>query len=275
MTYITNTNFVKAVRFIYDNIDTPIKLENIATAVGISLSSLKRLFIEATGQTPGAFVRRLRMELAFRSLQNRNDSVLEVALSSGFDDQSAFARCFKETFGYPPTDARKKLNIVNEFECISLNEPDIIELAHIHLQSVTEQGLYVEAAVKAWDILKEKLTPDELSDDFSGIFIGIGHDNPHEDGIREDQVRFTAGVTLVERNLGIQHTTIPRGLYARFHYTGKPVNLGLAYHYIYGKWLEESAYKIDNNVPAFIAFDSFPEAFKEHKLVIHVPLLTE
>src|SRR5580658_10292866 len=121
MTYISNTNLIKAVRFIYDNIDKPIKLADIAAAVNISLSSLKRLFLEATGQSPGAFVRRLRMEIAFRSLQNRNDSILEVALSSGFDDQSAFARCFKETFGYPPSQARKKLNIVNELECVSLD----------------------------------------------------------------------------------------------------------------------------------------------------------
>ncbi|HEX4044741.1 MAG TPA: AraC family transcriptional regulator [Gammaproteobacteria bacterium] len=276
MSYINNTNFVKAVRFIYANIDQPIKLEDIAKAVGISLSSLKRLFIEATHQTPGAFVRRMRMELAFRSLQNRNDSILEVALSAGFDDQSAFARCFKETFGYPPSEARKKLNIVNELDCVSLVEPDIVELTALPLQSVTEQGLYVEAAKKAWHVLNEKLTEDELTDDFAGIFIGIGHDNPHEEGVAEDKVRFTAGVTLVERDLGIGHLTLAGGQYARFHYTGKPINLGLAYHYIYGKWLAGlvgSAVKINNNIPAFIAFDGFPDGLKEQKLLIHVPLI--
>ena len=71
---------------------------------------------------------------------------------------------------------------------------------------------------------------DELGDDFSGTFIGIGHDNGHE--IAEDQVRFSAGVTLVKRNLSINNLMISGGNYARFRYLGKPNNLGLAYHYI-------------------------------------------
>jgi DNA gyrase inhibitor GyrI len=237
------------------------------------MSSLKRLFIEAINQTPGAFMRRLRMEFAFRSLQSRKDSILEVALSAGFDDQSAFARRFREVFGYSPREARKKLNIVNELEFVSLDEPDFIELTELHIQSVTEKGLYFEAAPKAFNILKCKMTANELNDDFSGIFVGIGHDNPHEDGVREDQVRFTAGVTLIERDLGIEHTTISGGRYARFLYVGKPNNLGLAYHYIYGKWSETSIIKINNTKPAFIAYDGFPDALQEQKILIHVPLI--
>lgn len=274
MSYRNNASFVKAVRFIYDNIDQPLKLEDIAKAVGISLSSLKRLFAEATNKTPGGFIRRLRMELAFRSLQSRNDSVLKVALSSGFDDQAAFARCFKDTFGYTPSVARKKLNIINELECVSLDEPDIVELTDLHIQSVTEQGLYFVSAKRAWDILRKKLSPDELGDDFSGIFIGIGHDNPHEGEVAEDKVRYSAGVALLERDLEIEHRIIPGGTYARFHYIGKPVNLGLAYHYIYGKWSQESKFKINKKAPAFIAFDNFPEALKEEKILIHVLLIS-
>lgn len=123
MTNNDNDNFIKAVRFIYDNVDQPIKLDDIAKAVGISLSSLKRLFIEVTQKSPGEFIRRIRMELAFRTLQSKKDNILEVALSTGFGDQSAFARRFRETFGYSPTKAREKINIINEFECISLGEP--------------------------------------------------------------------------------------------------------------------------------------------------------
>lgn len=270
---IKNANFTKAVRYIYDHIDQPIKLEDIAKSVGISLSSLKRLFIESTNQTPGAFIRRFRMEFSFRSLQSKKDSILEVALSSGFEDQSAFARRFKETFGYSPRVAREKLNIVSELQSIVLDEPDIVELTDLSIQSVTEKGLYFEAAPKAFNILKSKLRDDELNDDFAGMFIGIGHDNPHEQGVREDQVRFTAGVTLIERDLEIEHMVLPAGSYARFYYDGKPNNLGLAYHYIYGKWLEESSIKIDQSKLAFMVFDNFPDALKEQNILIHVPLI--
>src|SRR3990167_1285815 len=89
---LNNTNFIKAVRFIYEHIDQPIALADMAKSIGISVSSLKRLFMEATNQSPGAFIRRIRLEFSFRSLQSRKDSILEVALISGFENQSAFAR---------------------------------------------------------------------------------------------------------------------------------------------------------------------------------------
>lgn len=230
MSYLTNTTFIKAIRFIYQNIDRPITLDDIARSIGISVASLKRLFNKALNESPGVFIRRLRMELAFRTLQSRNDSILEIALSSGFEDQSAFTRSFKETFGYLPSQARKKINIVSDFESISLDEPDIIELNDLPIQAVTEQGLYFESAPKAFQILKNQLSDEELSDDFSGFFIGIGHDNPHEGDIKEDEVRFTAAVALLDRDLGIKKYIITGRFYARFHFYGKPNNLGLAYH---------------------------------------------
>lgn len=274
MSYQKNTNFLKAIKYIYNNIENPITLEDISKNLGISASSLKRLFINITNKTPGAFIRRLRMELAFRTLQNQKDSILEVALSSGFDDQSAFARAFKEMFGYSPRQARNKMNIVNELESVSLAEPEFVELNNLPIQSITEQGHYYISAIKAWEVLKSKLSQQELNDDFSGFFIGIGHDNPHDEGVEEDKVRFSAAVTHVTCDLEIEKRIISKGVYARFLYIGKPVNLGLAYHFIYGKWSESSSHKINKNIPAFVSYDSFPEALEEQNIMIHVPLLT-
>lgn len=273
MSYINNKNFGKAVHFIYDNIDQNISLQDIADSVGISLSSLKRMFIEIANQSPGAFIRRLRMEFAFRSLNSKKDSILTVALSSGFEDQSAFTRCFKEMFGYPPREARKKLNIVNELDSITLDEPEIVELDQLNIQVVTQQGLYFESAPRAWDLLKTKLLPAELEDDFSSVYIGISRDNPHSGTVPEDQVKFSAGVTHIQRDLGIEHMVIPAGKYAKFHYVGKLANLGLAYHYIFGKWSEHASHKIDLKKLAFRLSDEFPNGLKEQKLAIYVPLI--
>ena len=95
MSYQTNTTFTKNIRFIYDHIDQKFTLPDMAKAIGIFLSSLKRLFIEATDKNPREFIRRIRIELGFYSLRDRNNTVLKIALSSGFENQSAFSRCFK------------------------------------------------------------------------------------------------------------------------------------------------------------------------------------
>lgn len=274
MIYVADNIFINLVRFIYKNIDKPFTLEDLAKEGNVSLSTLKRIFSEAVNCTPGEFIRRLRMELAFRTLQSREDSILEIALSSGFEDQAAFSRAFKKMFGYSPKNARNKINIISEFESVDLGEPDMIMLNDLPIQSITQQGIYFESAKKAWDMLREKLNDKELSDDFSGFFVGIGHDNPHEEGIDEDKVRYSAGIALLNRNLGVEHKVISSGMYARFHYKGKPMNLGLAYHYIYGKWSQESGIKINKHIPAFVAFDYFPQAMEEAKLLIHVPCIT-
>ena len=273
MAYLNSNNFIKAIKFIYQNIDEPITLELIAKNIGSSVSTLKRLFLDATGSSAGSFIRRLRMERAFRSLQNKESSVLEIALSSGFEDHSAFTRSFKENFGYNPSLARTKMNIVNELEAVSLEEPEIIEIDEFKIQAVTKQGLYFEVAPLAWKTLKEHLDEAVLGDDFTGTFIAIGHDNPHDGEIAEDQVRFSAGVAYLSADLRIESITIAGGDYAKFNYTGKLNNMGLAYHYIYGAWINKSSVKIDDTKPAFMMMDKFPDTFEEQRVSIYVPII--
>lgn len=273
MNYLNNKNFGKVVSYMYKNIDQPLKLENIAHEAGLSLSSLKRLFQEGINQSPGCFIRRLRMELAFKSLQSKQQSILEIALASGFEDHAAFSRKFKEIFGYPPSHARQKQNIVNEFESVTLEEPEIVDLNKLEIQRTQQVGLYYESAPRAWEIIRNKLNSEELSDDFAGVFIGIGHDNPHDGTVKEDEVRYTAGVAFIERDLGLDRLMISSGKYARFRFVGKPANMGLAYHYIYGKWEQTTFYKIDHTIPAFCILDTIADGLKEHRILINVPVI--
>lgn len=268
-------SFLKILECIYARIDEPLCLREIAESAGVSLSSLKRIFLEATDQSAGAFIRRLRMERAFRSLRSNQNSILEVALGAGFEDHAAFSRCFKKTFGYQPSFSRTKQTIIDDLECIVLEEPEIVELSDIVLQSITTQGTYFTCAPQAWEALEQKLTAEDLEDDFPGIFVGIGWDNPHEGEVLEFQVRFSAGVALLDRDLGIEKTVITAGPYAKFRYVGKLNNLGLAYHYIYGRWLAAAEVKINTKLPAFIALAAFPKDFSELGVAIYVPVVAE
>ena len=46
MIYINSNNFIKAIKFIYQNLDEPISLELIANNIGVSISTLKGLFLD-------------------------------------------------------------------------------------------------------------------------------------------------------------------------------------------------------------------------------------
>ncbi len=274
MSYTSNNqNFIKAITYIYKQIDKPLTLNQIAQHVGISTASLKRLFIDATEQSAGSFIRKFRMEHAFKSLHQKESSILETALAVGFEDHAAFSRCFKNLFGYSPSISRDKKVLVDELESIQLEDPTIIELDSIVVQAATAQGTYFQAAPEAWDLLQKKIDVTELNDDSTATFIGIGHDNPHEQAVAHDQVRFSACIAHTEKKYSnLQSLTIEKGLYAQFHYHGKLINLGLAYHYIFGTWNNTNNDSINHTKPAFIIFDRFPSGFEKQNLIISVPI---
>lgn len=274
MKTIDNQALMRAISYLYKHIDQPMMLEDIAEHAHVSVATLKRYFQEAFNKSVGSFIRGIRMELALRSLQNRDESILEIALSAGFNDHSAFSRSFKQTFGYAPSSGREKLNIISELDHIQLQEPDFALLEDFTIQGISKTGTYFDCAPRAWQTLQELLLPEEINDNSSSLFVGIGHNNPHHEEIGIDQVKFTAGIHLIERNLNIDKTLINGGHYARFRYYGKPINLGLAYHYIFGPWQDKSATKINHERPAFIVFEHFPNALQEQNIMIHVPLVT-
>ena len=74
----------------------------LATAAGIGRARLHTLFLEATGLTPGAYLRRQRLDLAVRLLQETAFSITEVALHCGYSEHSALTRALKRELGRTP-----------------------------------------------------------------------------------------------------------------------------------------------------------------------------
>jgi AraC family transcriptional regulator len=77
-------------------------LRQVAREVGRHPSHLAREFRRFTGQTLGAYNRRLRVRRAAAGIA-AGDDLAEIALRSGFADQSHFTRVFKRTTGVTPS----------------------------------------------------------------------------------------------------------------------------------------------------------------------------
>ncbi|HEV3409039.1 MAG TPA: helix-turn-helix transcriptional regulator, partial [Chthoniobacterales bacterium] len=59
------------------------------------------------GESPRAYVRRLRLERAAVRLQKARASILTVAVEAGFQSHEAFTRVFRQRFGHTPAAYRR------------------------------------------------------------------------------------------------------------------------------------------------------------------------
>ncbi|CAG9263445.1 L-rhamnose operon transcriptional activator RhaR [Paraburkholderia unamae] len=80
---------------------TPLRVADLAQAVGLSPFHATRLFTQATGLPPHAWRTQLRLQRALGPLRD-GATVADVAAASGFTDQSHFTRHFRRMFGVPP-----------------------------------------------------------------------------------------------------------------------------------------------------------------------------
>jgi AraC-like DNA-binding protein len=94
----------KAVDFAYANCGRDFDLAEMADAACFSRYHFHRLFFALTGETPGGFVKRLRLARAAGLLRNCPGlDITAIALDSGFSSSSVFSRAFRERFGVSPS----------------------------------------------------------------------------------------------------------------------------------------------------------------------------
>lgn len=98
----------RAIDHIEQNLDRPLKIEDISAAANFSPYHFHRIFSAAVGEPIYRFVRRVRLEKAAAYLvQNPSKSITEITYDCGFSSPATFARAFKELFGYSASDWRE------------------------------------------------------------------------------------------------------------------------------------------------------------------------
>lgn len=91
----------RACEYIRANLGANLSLKDLAQEAGLSSSHFHRVFLKTMGISPHDYLVRLRVEKAMELLGKGGD-MAEVALDTGFVDQSHFSRCFKRIIGTPP-----------------------------------------------------------------------------------------------------------------------------------------------------------------------------
>jgi YesN/AraC family two-component response regulator len=81
-------------------------MEDLGNELGMSRMQIHRKLKALTGKSASRYIRSFRLERAKEILNERNENISEVAYSLGFGSPAYFTRCFKEEFGYPPTELK-------------------------------------------------------------------------------------------------------------------------------------------------------------------------
>ncbi len=94
----------KSLDIIEANMSNPLfGVDQMADAMGMSRASLHRKLKAITGFPPSEFIRNIRLRKAAALLSIQADSVTQIGIAVGFEDQSYFSKSFKKEFGVPPS----------------------------------------------------------------------------------------------------------------------------------------------------------------------------
>jgi len=96
----------KAEDFLHGRFHESISLADVAKFAEVHPVSLARGFRRTYHCTVGEYVRKLRIEFACQKLTGSDASLVEIAFSAGFSEQSHFCRTFKLLTGMTPSEYR-------------------------------------------------------------------------------------------------------------------------------------------------------------------------
>lgn len=98
----------KTIKYIENNYDRDISLNDIAEKVYLTPSYLANLFKEDTGETVMNYLTRIRINEAKNYLENTDKKIYQIAEEVGFNNSKYFSRVFKKRTGYTPGQYRKQ-----------------------------------------------------------------------------------------------------------------------------------------------------------------------
>jgi AraC family transcriptional regulator len=99
---LTKRQLALVTDFAHDNLSRSIRLSELASLAGLSASQFGRAFKVSTGMTPHQWHLAARIEYAKRMLEDREKSLVDIALEAGFCEQSHFTRAFTAANGVSP-----------------------------------------------------------------------------------------------------------------------------------------------------------------------------
>ena len=189
--------------YIQANLDQDLALAALGRKANLSPDHFQRVFKAAIGETPKAYVTRLRVERAAFCLLAHESKVAEIAANCGFRNPETFVRAFRRRFGASPREYRSSQRAVaagwskERRESLTgaryeLSRTRLINVRPAHVAFRRHVGPYEDVPESLFDELerwaaRRRLRPPR-------IWAGIGHDAPI--ATPPDKLRFDAALVV-------------------------------------------------------------------------------
>lgn len=100
----------KAQAYIERNLHEKISVEEMSSRFSVGRRNFDRRFIKATGNTPGEYSQRVKVESAKKFFENSRKTISEVMYEVGYSDVKAFREVFRKITGMSPLEYRNRYN---------------------------------------------------------------------------------------------------------------------------------------------------------------------
>src|SRR5262249_43203501 len=92
----------KAIGRLRENFDQPLRIDDIARELGMSVSGFHHHFKSVTAMSPLQFQKQIRLQEARRLMLGEDLDAASAGFRVGYEDPSYFSRDYKKLFGAPP-----------------------------------------------------------------------------------------------------------------------------------------------------------------------------
>jgi AraC-like DNA-binding protein len=103
----------RAIEWLKDNFSKPVKIDELASKAGMSLSAFHNHFRAMTAMSPLQYQKRMRLNEARRLMLTEHFDASRAAFEVGYESPSQFSREYSRLFGAPPM--RDIKNFVQDF----------------------------------------------------------------------------------------------------------------------------------------------------------------
>ena len=253
--------FYKAIGFIEQNLDRPLRLQDVADAAHYSPYHFSRMFKAMTGDSVTEYVRKRRLTVAAdRLLRDDPVSLIQLAVEVGFENQESFTKAFKAQFHVTPGLYRKTQDPMRLLyrdpyghaehthlhQCLD-TKPDIVTRPAMKVVGRAHHFVDRDLSLKTvWSGFKPEMdmVPNRIGQHGFGIYEAY-----YESGT---EVGFTYWCAVQVSDFsdvpnGFQSRDIPEQQYAVFLHKGPLPQLHQTLKYIWGSWLPKSKYDYVNS----------------------------